>query len=72
VRPHALRRTHTGLDQYEVRSYPGWYRHITLATLAHAFLAALAAQAAAKGEPLNKNPNTHRSPWARSDGCWQL
>jgi SRSO17 transposase len=62
----------TGLDQYEVRSYPGWYRHITLAMLAHAFLAVLAAQAAAKGEPLNKNTNTHRSPWARSDGSWQL
>lgn len=27
-----------GLDQYEVRSWPGWYRHITLALLAHAFL----------------------------------
>nr|WP_267717360.1 hypothetical protein [Streptomyces sp. CoH17] len=29
-----------GLDQYEVRRYVGWYRHITLAMLAHAFLAA--------------------------------
>jgi hypothetical protein len=29
-----------GLDQYEVRRYPGWYRHITLAMLAHAYLAA--------------------------------
>lgn len=27
-----------GLDQYEVRSWSGWYRHITLALLAHAFL----------------------------------
>ncbi|MEW1762497.1 IS701 family transposase, partial [Streptomyces cyaneofuscatus] len=34
-----------GLDQYEVRRYPGWYRHITLAMLAHAVLTALAAQA---------------------------
>ncbi|MEV5156614.1 IS701 family transposase [Streptomyces werraensis] len=25
-----------GLDEYEVRRYPGWYRHITLAMLAHA------------------------------------
>ncbi|CAL9334171.1 IS701 family transposase ISRhosp2 [Streptomyces sp. enrichment culture] len=33
-----------GLDEYEVRRYPGWYRHITLAMLAHAVLAALAAQ----------------------------
>jgi SRSO17 transposase len=28
-----------GLDQYEVRSWHGWYRHITLALWAHAFLA---------------------------------
>ena len=28
-----------GLDHYEVRRWPGWYRHITLAMLAHAFLA---------------------------------
>ena len=27
-----------GLDHYEVRRWPGWYRHITLALLAHAFL----------------------------------
>lgn len=30
-----------GWDEYEVRSWSGWYRHITLALLAHAFLAAL-------------------------------
>ena len=30
-----------GLDEYEVRSWHGWYRHITLALLAHAFLAVL-------------------------------
>lgn len=28
----------TGLDHYQVRSYTGWYRHITLSMLAHAFL----------------------------------
>jgi len=27
-----------GLDQYEVRNYQGWHRHITLAMLAHALL----------------------------------
>jgi SRSO17 transposase len=32
-----------GLDHYEVRSWPGWYRHITLAMFAHAFLAAIRA-----------------------------
>ena len=33
-----------GLDQYEVRSWIGWYRHITLVMLAHAFLTAICAQ----------------------------
>jgi hypothetical protein len=28
-----------GLDHYEVRRWPGWYRHTTLALLAQAFLA---------------------------------
>jgi SRSO17 transposase len=32
----------TGLDQYQVRKYRAWYRHITLAMLAHAFLAVTA------------------------------
>jgi SRSO17 transposase len=35
-----------GLDHYEVRKWPGWYRHITLALLAHAFLAVTRARAA--------------------------
>jgi SRSO17 transposase len=34
-----------GLDHYEVRRWPGWYRHITLALLAHAFLAVTRARA---------------------------
>jgi SRSO17 transposase len=33
-----------GLDQYEVRTFQGWYRHITLAMLAHAFLVDLRMQ----------------------------
>jgi hypothetical protein len=62
-------KTHTGLDRYEVRSYAGWYKHIALATLAHAFLTA---RAAAKGGPGNTISNTCLSPWARSDGSWQV
>ena len=34
-----------GLDHYEVRRWPGWYRHVTLALLAHAFLVVTRAQA---------------------------
>ena len=30
-----------GLDQYEVRSWTGWHRHVTFAMLAHAYLAVL-------------------------------
>jgi len=37
-----------GLDQYQVRRWDGWYRHITLAMLAHAFLTATRAAAGAK------------------------
>ena len=33
-----------GLGDYEIRSWHGWYRHITLAMLALAFLAALRAK----------------------------
>jgi len=35
----------TGLDEYEVRHWEGWYRHITLSMLALAFLAAVRAAA---------------------------
>jgi SRSO17 transposase len=37
-----------GLDHYEVRRWPGWYRHVTLALLAHAFLAVTRARAASQ------------------------
>ncbi len=33
-----------GLDHYQVRSWTGWLRHITLVMLAHAFLTAVCAQ----------------------------
>jgi SRSO17 transposase len=35
----------TGLDHYQVRRYDAWHRHITLAMLAHAYLAVTAAHA---------------------------
>jgi len=38
-----------GLDQYEVRKWDGWYRHVTLALFAHAMLAVIRARAAEKG-----------------------
>lgn len=42
----------TGLDEYEVRSWIGWQRHVTLSLFAHATLAALRVRAA--GSPARK------------------
>jgi SRSO17 transposase len=40
-----------GLDHYEVRSWVGWYRHITLALFAHAVLAVIRSRAAQPARP---------------------
>lgn len=53
-----------GLDHYEVRSWGGWYRHTSMAILAHAFLAVTKAQhhaaalAAVKGGPKHRPTGT--------------
>ncbi|MEU6576564.1 IS701 family transposase [Streptomyces sp. NPDC046805] len=60
-----------GLDEYEVRRYTGWMRHITLAILAHAFLAVMAADALAKGAA-ETVPASRPSPWQKFGGSWQL
>ena len=39
-----------GLDQYEVRRWDGWYRHITLAMLAQAYLTVIRQPALEQGE----------------------
>ena len=39
-----------GLDQYEVRRWDGWYRHLTLAMLAQAYLSVIKHQAMEPGE----------------------
>jgi SRSO17 transposase len=61
-----------GLDEYEVRRYVGWYRHITLAMLAHAFLAAMAAAAIERGAEETTRPASQPSPWQKSADSWQL
>ena len=43
-----------GLDHYEVRSWQGWYRHITLALLAHAYLTVTRARAVSEPLPAQK------------------
>jgi SRSO17 transposase len=44
-----------GLDHYQVRRYRAWYRHITLAMLAHAFLA-VSAHAARPAQSSQRPP----------------
>jgi SRSO17 transposase len=52
-----------GLDHYEVRSWTGWYRHMTLAMWAQAFLTVVRAERGAtvapkKGGPLRDAPSS--------------
>jgi hypothetical protein len=49
-----------GLDEYEVRSWHGWYRRVTLSMLAMAFLAALRANGE-EGAP-KKSEQTPQMP----------
>jgi len=45
-----------GLDQYEVRNWTGWHRHITLALLAHAYLTVVRTQALGATPKKRKRP----------------
>ncbi|MFC6082312.1 IS701 family transposase [Sphaerisporangium aureirubrum] len=59
-------KTEVGLDQYQVRRYQAWYRHITLAMLAHAYLAVTAANSRPRRIETALSP----SRWERSGVCW--
>jgi SRSO17 transposase len=52
-----------GLDQYEVRSWTGWHRHITLSLLAHAYLTVVRARVvrAAPLKKRNRSPSGNKS-----------
>jgi len=56
-----------GLDEYQVRRYDAWYRHITLVMYAHAFLVVTAKNA--KGGATN-GMDSSLSASPRSDVCW--
>jgi SRSO17 transposase len=45
----------TGLDHYEVRYWHSWYRHITLAMMAHAWLASIRLKHTRKKGALNRS-----------------
>jgi len=51
-----------GLDHYEVRSWQGWYRHITLCMLAHAFLVVLRTQSQTPMPTDEQEPGKKRWP----------
>ena len=50
-----------GLDHYEVRNLVGWYRHITLAMLAHAYLTVMRAKAADEKTGVEKKRRRQKS-----------
>lgn len=60
-------KTEVGLDHYQVRRYDAWYRHITLAMLAHAYLAVTAAVS-----PKVLATASSRSPSAKSVVSWHI
>jgi SRSO17 transposase len=45
-----------GLDQYEVRNWTGWHRHITLSLLAHAYLTVVRAQVLGEAPKKRRHP----------------
>jgi SRSO17 transposase len=53
-----------GLDEYEVRKWEAWYRHVTLSLLAHAYLTVLRSNSATRDEAGDKKgmptPNLSR------------
>lgn len=63
----------TGLDEYEVRSWDGWHRHVTLSMLAHATLSVLRMKAnamkanAAHRVPQDAAPQKQKSQSQRAD-----
>ncbi len=56
-----------GLDQYEVRSWTGWHRHVTLAMLAHACLAVI--RRAAGGEKRRSRSHSRSAAPHRTRGA---
>jgi SRSO17 transposase len=54
-----------GLDEYEVRSWTGWYRHMTLCLVAHSFLMMARLELNAMQEALD--PGASRLPTATAD-----
>jgi len=56
----------TALDNYQVRTWPAWHRHITFAMLAHTFLAVTAANARKRGTSPRTQPRSRPKPTSQS------
>ena len=52
-----------GLDDYQVRRYDAWHRHITLAMAVHAYLTSL------RGQQLEKGPRTLELQTSSPSAC---
>jgi SRSO17 transposase len=57
-----------GLDQYEVRRYDAWYRHVTLALVAHAYLEVTRLRALAAPDASGSAPAAGRAQQAGVGG----
>lgn len=55
-----------GLDHYEVRSWAGWYRHITLAMIAHAYLTVMRVKAGGEKRGDEKKRGRQKSGMQKS------
>ena len=62
-----LAKGQVGLDHYEVRSWQGWYRHITLALVAFAALTIGARKKGARRAPATSRSRSRKSAGSLSD-----
>ncbi|MFC8248573.1 hypothetical protein ACFUVZ_48285, partial [Streptomyces chartreusis] len=67
VLPDQTAKQECGLDDYQVRRYPGWHRHMTLAMAAHACLTVLRARELDADKAETDPPSSSTSVLPRSD-----
>jgi SRSO17 transposase len=65
----AMAKGECGLDEYEVRSWVGWHRHVTLSLLAHAYLTVVRAQAVETEPPQKERGRTAERRVDSADGA---
>ncbi|MEV6290606.1 hypothetical protein AB0M41_09295, partial [Streptomyces sp. NPDC051896] len=68
VLPDQSAKQECGLHDYQVRRYPGWHRHMTLAMAAHACLTVLRAREPHAGKAETDPPSSSTSASPKYDG----